>query len=354
VGDTELSATTVASIVEAADAGDRHRAATLLGNAFGREEPVDDVDLGEFLALVGGAALATRAEDISESLFEPAMAVRFDRATEWQLQNNRADPRLAGLLRPTARGAFDLGRDRGAAFTQDHQRILALAERFDADKLEFQPQTLGDTVAEGANLERAGRTRSEYAQHVLESLSPVIDDAAKEFDLPAGFLRAILAMEAGGDEFLKTTGLIEALNSFRNKGGNRTSLGLAGMQLRRGAETLGYTELGQGDSLEGPALSRVRASLNDPVQAIYILAKHMSDLRALAAPGVGAKELTAADAERIGALYSLGPPDPSREIDTPSEVDAYLSDAPHPLRYGQSMASLAERQGWTPAPPSTE
>ncbi|MEO1171039.1 MAG: hypothetical protein AAFX94_03160, partial [Myxococcota bacterium] len=81
--------------------------------------------------------------------------------------------------------------------------------------------------------------------------------------------------------------------------------------------------------------------LSDPLQSIYVLGKHLSDLRDMAAPGAGAEELTDAELEVIGALFYLGPPEEGRDT-SPEALDAYLSDAPGALNYGATFQRLIE------------
>lgn len=268
--------------------------------------------------------------------------------------------------------------------SEEHQRIIERAAQFDAGELGFESQGFGDTFVEGTehltgwNPSHAlsgglgsvldgveswtgvdmpdgpsgdlmGRSRGEYGQHTVDTLQPVIADAASMYNIPVELIEAILLTEAGGDEYLKKSGGHETLNWARGKGAEKTSLGLGGMQIRRGAESLGYLERGAADtSLDDGVYDAVRDSLNDPVQSIYLLAKHLSDIRDALAFDHGTEPnasvpLGEQELSQIGTLYHLGMPDLER-ADTPEELVDYMSDAYHSLGYGEHINNTVQHR----------
>lgn len=75
------------------------------------------------------------------------------------------------------------------------------------------------------------------------------------------------------------------------------------MQVRRAAESLGYSPTALSDNQR----QQVLATLNDPVESIFLAAKHISDLRDVDSKGKNASELTTFDVQIIGARYNQGP-----------------------------------------------
>jgi hypothetical protein len=79
---------------------------------------------------------------------------------------------------------------------------------------------------------------------------------------------------------------------------DKTSLGQQSMQIVRAAESLGYNP----ENLSRTQHKEIWATLHDPVQSIFLTAKHLSDLREIGFEGIS----TLSNIEAIGARYNQG------------------------------------------------
>jgi hypothetical protein len=126
--------------------------------------------------------------------------------------------------------------------------------------------------------------------------------SASCYDLPPQLVAGVVYNEIYWRTPLKP--LVYALRTLVPFTADRDRTSLAhGMQLRRAAEALGYepTRLGRRQRAE------LRRSLRDDREAIFLLAKHLSDLREVDFPGRTATDLSPRDAEIIGTRYNFGP-----------------------------------------------
>lgn len=147
----------------------------------------------------------------------------------------------------------------------------------------------------------------------------LIHAAAAETGLPPDLIAGIAWREIGG-KWQALDGPTEALRNIAESGWSPitpeslpgrlggdpddTSYGPLAVQIRRGAETLGYDP----QNLSDQQRDEVRSALRDPAQNIFVAAKHLADLKAETGfADVPAGEMTADQYAELAARYNGGP-----------------------------------------------
>jgi len=134
------------------------------------------------------------------------------------------------------------------------------------------------------------------------------------FDIPASLLAGIAFNEFGGDP-MWVDDIAYVVRQFDHSGdpylesatvtkeADLTSFGNLSTQIKRAAESLGYDL----NNLTSEQRESIKSSLKNPVQNIYIAAKHLSDLRNVDFSGKGASSLTIEDIRIIATRFNRGP-----------------------------------------------
>ena len=146
----------------------------------------------------------------------------------------------------------------------------------------------------------------------ISNYSDVISDAATKYDLPIILLAGVAYMEFGGDP-MWIDDIAYAVRSFDwsgpdwvdkyltiTKNPDYTSFGNISIQVRRALEMLNYSSSTDNKKL-------VIDSLIDPVQNIYMAAKHLDILRNVDFFGKTSSELNDEAIQIIASRYNLGP-----------------------------------------------
>jgi hypothetical protein len=151
--------------------------------------------------------------------------------------------------------------------------------------------------------------KSEY----LTNYNDVIQDAAKQYDIPVFLLAGINYTEFGGDP-MWIDDIAHGVRSFDwsgpdwidnnltiTKNPDLTSFGNTSIQVRRALEMLDYT------SATSTQKSKVINSLKDPIEDIYMAARHLDVLRNVDYSGKSADQLTDEEIQIIASRYNVGP-----------------------------------------------
>lgn len=145
-----------------------------------------------------------------------------------------------------------------------------------------------------------------------------IHAAAAETALPADMIAGIAWREIGGQPPVSDVA-VEAVRSIAEHWGpvppedlpgrlggdpDETSYGPLAVQIRRGAEALGYDP----ENLSDQQRDEIRSALKDPAQNVFVAAKHLANLKAESGfANVPAEEMTVAHYEELAARYNGGP-----------------------------------------------
>ena len=156
----------------------------------------------------------------------------------------------------------------------------------------------------------------EFKSYTVHALREPIREAAEMFDLPAELVGGTAYNEIGGKDPIKSTVYWIRGWAPGTSDQDRTSLGPLALQVRRAAATLGYGPSNISDSQR----SAIIATLNDPAQAVFLAAAHLSDLRNVDFPGTTASQLTDDQIRVIGARYNQGPQRPLSSVRQDSEL----------------------------------
>jgi hypothetical protein len=205
----------------------------------------------------------------------------------------------------------------GADTTKAHQEVLDASAKFsdpDASKVEW---TTGDILKWkcgstcGGGNEYLFNRKAQFTHHYRN----VLKDAAAKFDIPEFLLAGVAFTEFGGDP-MWIDDIADGVRSFdwsgtdwmdRNltmtKDPNLTSFGNVSIQVRRTAEELGYNVKNMSSDERRALIS----SLKNPIQNIYIAAKHLSTLKQIDFGNKPTIQLTADDIKVIATRYNRGP-----------------------------------------------
>jgi hypothetical protein len=143
-----------------------------------------------------------------------------------------------------------------------------------------------------------------YKAYYVHAMRDPIKTAAGRFGLPAFLVAGTVYNEVGGSDLIKPyVNLIRDLLSG-SEAADRTSVGPTSLQPRRALSSLGYDP-----ATVDPAIKRdvVQSLIHDHAFAIFVCAKHLSDLRDRFFPGHGAEDLGEDDLAILGSRYNIGP-----------------------------------------------
>jgi len=151
---------------------------------------------------------------------------------------------------------------------------------------------------------RGDEVLDDFENQWISGYKYVIQAAARKYDIPAYLLAGVAKVELGGDPlWIDDIAYNVRQIAKGQKAADLTSFGNISIQVRRAAETLGYDY----DNLTGKQRESIISSIKDPIQNLYIVAKHLSDLRDIEYKGLGADKLTEDNVRIIGSRYWWGP-----------------------------------------------
>jgi len=195
--------------------------------------------------------------------------------------------------------------------TPIHQSIIESAQRW-----AYNESTVGWTTGDIVKWKTNGGNAYlfERKAQFVGYYKNVIKDAAKTYDIPEFLLAGVAYTEFGGDP-MWIDDAADATRSF-DWGGpdwvdnnltmtshpDKTSMGNLSIQIRTAAEALGYDP----KNLSSDDRAKIIESLKDPVQNIYIAAKHLSDLRNVDAKGKASSQMTKGDIKNAATRYNRG------------------------------------------------
>ncbi|MFI9175912.1 hypothetical protein [Streptomyces lincolnensis] len=187
---------------------------------------------------------------------------------------------------------------RTTGLTDLHRRLLG-KRVVPADPMErWGIREAGRALVE-RRLSRTGTSTSlaNYKDRWVRAHRHVIRAAAQQYDIPAWVLAGVAWTEVGGDPEVQDEVAALGLRP------ERVSFGPVQMELRRGAEELGY------EPQNMSALQRrvLIWSLLDPQQNLFLVASHLDRLRDRDIPDRTAAEMTREDIRVLGARYNRGP-----------------------------------------------
>ncbi len=156
----------------------------------------------------------------------------------------------------------------------------------------------------------------------VNNYKDVIADAAAKYDIPIFLLAGVAFTEYGGDPMwgddvmytlrsFDWSGIDWLDNTPLAKPQEKTSFGNTSIQVRRALEMLNYDDTSANKRM-------VIDSLKDPIQNIYMAAKHLDILRNVDFSGKSASELTDDEIQIIASRYNVGP---ECSIEIASEAD---------------------------------
>jgi hypothetical protein len=187
---------------------------------------------------------------------------------------------------------------RTTGLTDLHRRLLG-KRVVPADPMErWGIREAGRALVE-RRLSRTGTSTSlaNYKDRWVRAHRHVIRAAAQQYDIPAWVLAGVAWTEVGGDPEVQDEVAALGLRP------ERVSFGPVQMELRRGAEELGY----EPESMSALQRRVLIWSLLDPQQNLFLVASHLDRLRDRDIPGRTAAEMTREDIRVLGARYNRGP-----------------------------------------------
>ena len=150
-----------------------------------------------------------------------------------------------------------------------------------------------------------------YKAYYVHAMRDTIKAAASRFNLPAVLVAGTVYNEVGGADLVKPyVYLLRDLLSGA-EAADRTSIGPTSLQPRRALEALGYDP-----AKVDPSFKRdvVHTLIHDRAFAIFVTAKHLSDLRDRFFPAQGSDDLADDDLVMLGARYNQGPDAPDETV----------------------------------------
>ena len=198
-----------------------------------------------------------------------------------------------------------------------HQDVINVSAKWtdpNASKVEW---TTGDIVKWKWKSFRGDKNNYifELKAQFISHYRSVLKDAATKYDIPEFLLAGVTFAEFGGDPmWIDDVAYISRSFDWsgpdwvdRNmtilKDPNLTSFGNISIQVRRAAEELGYDV----KKMSSDEKSALIASLKNPIQNIYIAAKHLSTLKQIDFADKLTTELTSDDIKVIATRYNRGP-----------------------------------------------
>jgi RHS repeat-associated protein len=176
----------------------------------------------------------------------------------------------------------------------------------------------------------------EVKRNFVSDFKTVINKAAAQYDIPPVLLAGVAFNEFGGDP----PSIDDVAYSVRLfiGGSDKTSFGDLSMQLRVAMETLGYNKsqtLIVGNS--------IIESLNNPTEAFFIVAKHLSALKDVDFKNKKGSELTDEEIKVVGTRYNRGAGLPLEAI------KKNLSYGQAIIKRKEELQSLIKEEGISPA-----
>jgi len=165
-----------------------------------------------------------------------------------------------------------------------------------------------------------------YKAYYVHAMRDPINAAAARFDIPAILLAGTVYNEVGGSDMIKP--YVYHLRDLLagSEVADRTSLGPTSLQPRRALASLGYDPAHVHFSIKKEV---VQSLVHDNAFAIFVCAKHLSDLRDLFFARQGARDLADDDLVMLGARYDFGP-------------DAAVETVRNDLSYGRRIVGRKE------------
>ncbi len=152
----------------------------------------------------------------------------------------------------------------------------------------------------------------EKKKEYINNYKDVIYDAAEKYNIPVFLLAGVAFTEFGGDP-MWIDDVAYGVRSFDwsgpdwvdekltiTKNPDYTSFGNTSIQVRRALEMLNYTA-------DAQQKGNVIDALKDPIQNIYMAARHLDVLRNVDFFGKSAEQLTDSEIQTIASRYNLGP-----------------------------------------------
>jgi hypothetical protein len=131
-----------------------------------------------------------------------------------------------------------------------------------------------------------------------------IKSSASRFNIPAVLVAGTLYNEVGGSDLIKPyVHLLRELLSGA-EAADRTSLGPTSLQPRRALQALGYDPAKVDHAVKRDV---VQSLIENRAFAIFVTAKHLSDLRDLFYPSQVADDLSDDELIMLGTRYNQGP-----------------------------------------------
>jgi YD repeat-containing protein len=216
----------------------------------------------------------------------------FDRHLDWYVAKRLAQ-QSGGDAEDIYRQLRGLPSQGPRTLSSEHQTIMDLA-----DDQSVAAGTREWTTREAISW-KAGRSKIfAFKDQWVRGYRESIKAAARYYDLPPELLAGVAYNEVGGDPLWFDT----AADMLRSgEKAEKTSFGNMSLQLRRAADTLGYTSRGPWQR------AQIIASLMDPRTSIWIAAAHLSDLRDVDFRGVTTSDMTLGQIQVIATRYNRGP-----------------------------------------------
>ena len=222
---------------------------------------------------------------------------------------------------PTPSG-LGIGADRGALAhgrSQLHVELLQEAARHPGESVDpfsvaetFRYYILDRNIVGSVRKSPAHKEYiHKYKAYYVHAMRDTITTAAVRFHLPPTLVAGMVYNEVGGSDLIKPyVHLARDLFSGEDAA-DRTSLGPTSLQPRRALEALGYDP-----AHVDPTIKRdvVHSLIENHAFAIFVAAKHLSDLRDTFVPGVDAGDMTDDDQILLGARYNQGPDAPEERV----------------------------------------
>ncbi len=200
------------------------------------------------------------------------------------------------------------------SYSTIHLEIKEEAAQHPGEKVD--PFTVAETfrhyVVEGHwidKFDKRHRTKNteyihKYKAYYVHAMRDTIKAAAARFNLPAVLLAGTVYNEVGGADLVKPyVHAFWELVSFSDRA-DRISLGPTSLQPRRALDALGYDPATVDSSLKKEVLESL---INNHAFAIFVCAKHLSDLRDVFFADKGAGNLVDDQIAVLGERYNQGP-----------------------------------------------
>lgn len=192
------------------------------------------------------------------------------------------------------------------------EQIKEYAKQWDIDKKDTY-WSWGDIY--NWKFEEGNEFLSQEKEKFVYTYRDVIKDAANKYDVPEFLLAGVAFMEYGGDPYVFDDGGYVLRRYFNDivgieynsisltRNAYLTSFGNVSIQVRRIAECLGMDVNDMTESQKSEIIQMAR----EPVTNIYIVAKHLSDLKNIDYPNIPAESMTEEQITVTSTRYNRGP-----------------------------------------------